>query len=208
MSGVVKQPQQSNVKKSAKVSKRNKRRNNRNRRMKTVKSSQRFQAGLTQTTRVKRKELLATGTLSGNSYIINHHIFDAASGPAWFKKMCNMYEKYKMHSVDIEVVFGGSKMTKGVYVLSYNTNYDQKADTVSESALLAQKGAKQVCAADQIARIHVNGSGLTGYSTTLPTTGINSYCFDAIIAGTPAETVTYTINIYYDATFYNPQISD
>lgn len=166
--------------------------------------------GATQATRVKRKEILATGTFTTDSNLnIKHHIFDAVNGPAWFKKMCDMYEKYKIHSVDLEVVFGGSKMSKGTYVLSYNTNYDQRNDvSLTQSAIMAQKGAKQVCAADQKASIHINGSGLTGYSTTLPTTGNNSYCFDAILAGVPVEDIPYTINVYYDATFYNPQIAD
>lgn len=169
-----------------------------------------FQDRFSQSIRVKRKEILGTGTFTTDTNLnIKHFIFDAANGPAWFKKMCDLYEKYKMHSVDLEVVFGGSRMTKGVYILSYNTNYDQRNDTsATESAIAAQKGAIQVPASSQIGRIHINGSGLTGYSTTLPTTGNNSYCFDAIIAGTPPEDVPFTINVIYDATFYNPQISD
>lgn len=165
---------------------------------------------LTQTTRVKRKEILGTGTFTeGSGFTIKHFVFDASNGPAWFKKMCNMYEKYKVHGIDLEVVFGGSKMSKGTFILSYNTNYDQRNDnTASASAIMAQKGAKQVCAADQVKRIHINASGLTGYSTTLPTTGVESYCFDAIIAGEPVEDIPFTINIYYDITFYVPQISD
>lgn len=185
---------------------RNRRRNTNLRKRGNVK----FNSGLTQNTRVKRKEILATGKFTtDNNLQIKHHIFDAANGPAWFKKMCDMYEKYKIHSVDLEVVFGGSKMSKGTYILSYNTNYAQRADvSQTQSAIMAQKGAKQVCAADQVATIHINGSGLTGYSTTLPTTGNESYCFDAILAGVPVEDIPYTINVYYDATFYNPQIAD
>lgn len=165
---------------------------------------------LAQNVRVRRKEILGSGSFTQDSNLsIKHHIFDAANGPAWFKKMCDLFEKYKMHSVDIEVVFGGSKMTKGVYILSYNTNYDQRNDnTATQSQLAAQKGAIQVPASNQIGRLHINGSGLTGYSTTLPTTGNQSYCFDAIIAGVPAEDVSYTINVIYDVTFYNPQLTD
>lgn len=194
---------------SGKISRRtrNRRRNNNNRnRPKQIA----YNSGLTQNTRVKRKEILATGTFTTDANLqIKHHIFDAANGPAWFKKMCDMYEKYRIHSIDLEVVFGGSKMSKGTYILSYNTNYAQRNDvTQTQSAIMAQKGAKQVCAADQVASIHINGSGLTGYSTTLPTTGNESYCFDAILAGVPVEDLPYTINVYYDATFYNPQIAD
>lgn len=194
---------------SGKISRRtrNRRRNNNNRNRPKPKT---YNSGLTQNTRVKRKEILATGTFTTDANLqIKHHVFDAANGPAWFKKMCDMYEKYRIHSVDLEVVFGGSKMSKGTYILSYNTNYAQRNDTTqTQSAIMAQKGAKQVCAADQVATIHINGSGLTGYSTTLPTTGNESYCFDAILAGVPVEDLPYTINVYYDATFYNPQIAD
>lgn len=186
------------------------RRTNRNNRNRVVRVNRPITENQSQLIRVKRKEILGTGAFTQDSNLnIQHFIFDAANGPAWFKKMCDLYEKYKMHSVDLEVVFGGSKMTKGVYILSYNTNYDQRNDnTATQSALAAQKGAIQVPAAQQVGRLHINGSGLTGYSTTLPTTGNNSYCFDAIIAGVPAEDVSFTINVYYDVTFYNPQVQD
>lgn len=194
----------------SKVNNKRTRPSNRRRQNNVVVRRVNYTQGLTQSTRVKRKEILGTGLFEqGSGFSIKHFIFDAANGPAWFKKMCNLYEKYKVHSIDLEIVFGGSKMTKGTYILSYNTNYDQRNDnTASASAIMAQKGAKQVCAADQICRIHLNGSGLTGYSTTLPTTGVNSYCFDAIIAGEPVENLSFTMNVYYDITFYVPQISD
>lgn len=162
--------------------------------------------GLSQSMRVTRSEVLGTGTFSVGSVLVEKRfIFDPLTGPPWFKAMCNLYEKYKVHGAKLKLVFGGSKMTKGVYVLSYNTNFSQINLSQSYERWLSQRGAKEITAANQTGVVNIAASGITGFGTVLPTSGAEGYAFDACVAGVPPEEVTFTLHVIYDVTFYNPQ---
>lgn len=185
---------------------RNNNRRNSNKRGNRNARKRRVNNGMSQTIRVSRSEVLATGKFTTATTLqVFKHSFDPINGPQWFKKMCGLYEKYKIHGIKLKIVFGGSKMTKGTYVLSYNTNKDQIGDAVTYDTLLSQAGAKEVAAASVNGTIKIKPSGLTGFSTTLPTSGISGYAFDAVIAGIPPEDVNYTLHVIYDITFINPQ---
>jgi hypothetical protein len=135
--------------------------------------------------------------------------FDVEEGPAWFKTMAGMYEKYKLVHAKVFLKFGGSKMTKGIYLLTYNSNLQGIDAVKSYEQLAAQKGSRQVTAANQSGVININGSSVTGYSTTLPTEGADpSYAFNVIIAGIPVEDVPYVVEIEYKVIFYNPTITE
>lgn len=165
------------------------------------------EVGQTQSVKFSKKEVWFTGSFAqGSSLVAVKKKFDTTDGPAWFKQMATMYEKYKIHGVNLYVKFGGSAMTKGIYVLTYNANESAYSATKTFEQLSCQKGSKLVPAARQSGALHINGSSLTGYSTSLPTEG-NTYCFDAILAGVPVEAVDYIIEVQYIVTFYNPTIS-
>lgn len=187
----------------------NKRKNNNNQSKKNNKgrrNRRRINNGMSQAIRVSRSEVLGTGSFTTSTTLqVKKHSFDPINGPQWFKKMCSLYEKYKIHGIKLRIVFGGSKMTKGTYVLSYNTNKDQVQDAVTYDTLMSQAGAKEVAAASVNGTIKIKASGITGFSTTLPTSGISGYAFDAIVAGVPPEDVNYTLHVIYDVTFINPQ---
>lgn len=191
----------------------NKKRNNRKNKKRQIRT-RRFRprgiAGQTQTFRLKKREVWSSSSFTSGTQLTTVNIaFDTTNGPNWFKTMAKQYEKYKLHWVNLYVRFGGSSMTKGLYVLTYNCNESKKADTTkSFEQLSCQKGSVIVPAAKQFGRLHINGSSLTGYSTTLPTEGTAAatYAFNAIIAGIPVEAVDYVIEVEYDVTFYNPTI--
>lgn len=163
-----------------------------------------------QIAKIKRKEIWFEGSFEESQALATvSHRFDVNAGPSWFKTMASMYEKYKLVHVRIWLKFGGSKMTKGLYLLTFNSNLSAIAAQKTYAQLAAQKGSKQIAAASQTGVIDINGSSLTGYSTTLPTEGADeSYAFNVIIAGTPIETVPYVVEIEYKVVFYNPTISD
>jgi hypothetical protein len=170
------------------------------------------QIGQTQSVKLCKREVWFSGTFTQgvNLQTVNKS-FDMTNGPAWFKKMAALYEKYKIHGVNLYVKFGGSMTTKGMYVLTYNSNESKKSDTTKTfQELCAQKGSLIITAAKQSGALHINGSSLTGYSTTLPTEGQDSetYCFNAVIAGIPPETVDFTVEIQYIVTFYNPTVGN
>lgn len=189
----------------------NNNRNNSNRKVSNKKGRRnarrrRVNNGLSQAIRVSRSEVFFTGKFTSSQTLqIYRKSFDPINGPQWFKKMCGLYEKYKIHGIKLKIVFGGSKLTKGTYVLSYNTNKDQAQDAVTYDVLMAQAGAKEIAAASVNGTIKIKPSGLTGFSTTLPTSGISGYAFDAVVAGVPPEDVNFTVHVIYDVTFINPQ---
>lgn len=197
------------VNNNSKKSKKNNRKSKK-RTMRTRRYRPRGIAGQTQTFRLKKREVWSSSSFTTGTQLTTVNIsFDTTNGPNWFKTMSKQYEKYKLHWVNLYVRFGGSSMTKGLYVLTYNCNESKKADTTkSFEQLSCQKGSVIVPAAKQFGRLHINGSSLTGYSTTLPTEGSASatYAFNAIIAGIPVEAVDYVIEVEYDVTFYNPTI--
>jgi len=166
--------------------------------------------GQTQSVKLTKREMWFSDTFTqGTSLVTIKKRFDCTNGPSWFKQMCLQYEKYKIHGVNIYLRFGGSAMTKGLYVLTYNSNFSAISGTKTFEQLCCQKGSKIMSAAKQYGSIHINGSSLTGYSTNLPTEGTDeSYCFNVIVAGTPAETVDFTVEVEYIVTFYNPTIAN
>lgn len=170
--------------------------------------------GQTQSVKLTKREMWFNGSftsaqVSAGALVTINKRFDCNDGPAWFKNMCGQYEKYKLHGVNLIVRFGGSAMTKGIYVLTYNANLAAINNSKTFEQLCCQKGSNLVTAAKQYGSLHINGSSLTGYSTSLPTEGTNeSYCFNAILAGVPAEVVDYTVEVEYIVTFYNPTISN
>lgn len=190
--------------------------NNKNKRNRTRSRMRRRRRGgsyfnfSSQIAKIKRKEIWFEGSFEENQALATvSHRFDVNAGPSWFKTMASMYEKYKLVHVRIWLKFGGSKMTKGLYLLTFNSNLSAIATQKTYAQLAAQKGSKQIAAASQTGVIDINGSSLTGYSTTLPTEGADeSYAFNVIIAGTPIETVPYVVEIEYKVIFYNPTISD
>lgn len=203
--GAAKIARKNNNKKSRKNSKKVYNRKSRTRRFRP-----RGIAGQTQSFRLKKREVWSASNFTiGNQLSTVNISFDTTNGPNWFKTMSKQYEKYKLHWVNLYVRFGGSSMTKGLYVLTYNCNESKKADTTKTfEQLSCQKGSVIVPAAKQFGKLHINGSSLTGYSTTLPTEGTAAatYAFNAIIAGVPVEAVDYVIEVEYDVTFYNPTI--
>lgn len=170
------------------------------------------QIGQTQSVRMVKREVWFSGAFTQSVNLSTKtKSFDMTTGPAWFKKMAALYEKYKIHYVNLYVKFGGSMTTKGMYVLTYNANESKKTDTTKTfQELCAQKGSSIIPAAKQAGSIHINGSSLTGFSTTLPTEGSDTetYCFNAILAGIPPEDVDFTIEIEYNVTFYNPTVGN
>lgn len=193
-------------------------RRRRNRRRRTRRSNRNFtrrligQIGQTQSVKICKRELWFTDTFQqGGGLVTKNMSFNTTDGPAWFKAMSKLYEKYKIHGVNLYIKFGGSMTTKGMYVLTYNSNVEKRTDnTKSFAELQNQKGAALITAARQTGAIHINGSSLTGYSTTLPTEGdaASTYCFNAVVAGVPPETVDFAVEIQYIVTFYNPTISN
>lgn len=170
------------------------------------------QIGQSQSVKLIKREVWFSGTFTQASTLTTiNHSFDMVNGPSWFKKMAALYEKFKIHGVNLYIKFGGSMTTKGMYVLTYNSNETKKND-VSKTfqELCAQKGSLIIPAARQSGSIHINGSSLTGYSTTLPTEGSASdtYSFNAVVAGVPPENVDFTIEIQYIVTFYNPTVGN
>lgn len=170
------------------------------------------QVGQTQSIKMTKREVWFSGQFTqSNSLTTINKVFDMTTGPSWFRKMAALYEKYKIHGVNLYIKFGGSMTTKGMYVLTYNANETKKNDTTKTfQELCAQKGSLIIPAAKQSGVIHINGSSLTGYSTTLPTEGssTDTYCFNAIVAGTPPEDVDFTVEIQYIVTFYNPTVGN
>jgi len=192
-----------------------KKKNNRRNNYKKVRNTTKTligQIGQTQSVKITKREVWFNGTFTqSNSLTTINKVFDMVNGPSWFKKMAALYEKYKIHGVNLYVKFGGSMTTKGMYVLTYNSNETKKSDTTKTfQELCAQKGSLIIPAAQQTGSIHINGSSLTGYSTTLPTEGTatDTYCFNAIIAGVPPEDVDFTVEIQYIVTFYNPTVGN
>lgn len=203
----IKQPsnkQNNNKKRGSNKTRRNNRRRYRNRRRWSKVDT------TMQTARIVRRELWFQDSFTESDQMqIKKVRFDINDGPAWFKKIASMYEKYKLTNVKLTVRFSGSKMTKGMYLLTFNSNLSAINVEKDYSALAAQRGSKQVAAADQIGTININGSSLTGYSTTLPCEGADdSYAFNVILAGVPVESVSYSVEIEYKAVFYNPTISN
>jgi len=167
------------------------------------------EVGQTQTFKCTKREVWFTGSFAaGNQLTAVKKKFDITTGPAWFKQMAMTYEKYKLHGVNLYVKFGGSAMTKGIYVLTYNANESAFGENKTFEQYCCQKGSQLVPAARQSGSIHINGSSLTGYSTTLPTEGTGTYSFNAILAGVPVEAVDYIVEVQYVVTFYNPTIRE
>lgn len=189
-------------------------RNNRRRRRTNKNFTRRLigQIGQTQSVKLVKREVWFSGTFQQSSTLATvNKSFDMVTGPSWFRKMAALYEKFKIHGVNLYIKFGGSMTTKGMYVLTYNANETKKNDTSKTfQELCAQKGSLIIPAARQSGSIHINGSSLTGYSTTLPTEGSASdtYSFNAVIAGIPPENVDYTVEIQYIVTFYNPTVGN
>lgn len=199
-----------NNNKAGKAKRNNNRRNRRRRFRKSNINSTRTlvgDVGQTQSVKFSKREVWFTGSFAQDNALNTKKVkFDMTTGPAWFKQMGTMYEKYKVHGVNLYVKFGGSAMTKGIYVLTYNANESAYGTNKTFEQLSCQKGSKLIPASRQSGALHINGSSLTGYSTSLPTEG-NTYCFDAILAGIPVEAVDYVVEVQYVVTFYNPTIS-
>lgn len=165
------------------------------------------EVGQSQSVKFSKREVWFSHSFAqGNALATKKVKFDTTTGPAWFKQMAAMYEKFKIHGVNLYIKFGGSAMTKGIYVLTYNANESAYATNKTFEQLSCQKGSKLIPAARQSGALHINGSSLTGYSTSLPTEG-NNYCFDAIVAGIPVEAVDFVVEVQYVVTFYNPTIN-
>lgn len=165
------------------------------------------EVGQSQSVKFSKREVWFSHSFAQGTALATKKVkFDTTTGPAWFKQMAAMYEKFKIHGVNLYIKFGGSAMTKGIYVLTYNANESAYGTNKSFEQLSCQKGSKLIPAARQSGALHINGSSLTGYSTSLPTEG-NNYCFDAIVAGIPVEAVDFVVEVQYVVTFYNPTIS-
>lgn len=161
--------------------------------------------------RVSRQELWFTGTLTqGDNVIHNKKVFDVTTGPAWFKTWSTLFEKFAVRYVAVKVKFGGSAMTKGSYLMTYNTNYDDRNTNANYDKAAAQSRAKVIRVAGGGGRIVIDKRGLTGYKTTLSTKpGQDSYVFDFDLMGNSVpETVDFQVYLDYTVSFYTPQLSE
>jgi hypothetical protein len=159
--------------------------------------------------RVTRRELWFSGELTqSNNVIHNKKTFDVTDGPVWFKRWSTMFEKFAVRFVAVEVEFGGSNMTKGAYLMTYNTNYGDKDLEPQYDNAAAQNRAKVVRVADGKGRVVIDKRGLTGYKTTLSTkAGEGSYVFDFDLMGSSVpETVDFRVYLDYTVSFYMPQL--
>jgi hypothetical protein len=161
--------------------------------------------------RVSRKELWFSGKLTQSDNVIhNKKVFDVTTGPAWFKTWSTLFEKFAVRYIGVIVKFGGSAMTKGSYLMTYNTNYDDRTTNVDYDKAAAQSRAKVIRVASGGGKIVIDKRGLTGYKTTLSTKpGQASYVFDFDLMGTSVpETVDFTVYLDYTVSFYTPQLSE
>lgn len=183
---------------SNKLSRNRKRRNNLSRRINS------------QSVRFRRTEVWQQDNFAqSNDMQVKNYVWNLAGAAPWFKAMATMYEKVKYNNMQFRIIFGGSAMTKGTYVLSYNTNEVDALNPNNDfKQLSAQKGARVIRASRGNAFIRVDRTGLTGYSTTLPNTAEGSYLCNVIIGGIPVESVDFSLIVTYDVTFYNPQHSN
>lgn len=133
--------------------------------------------------------------------------FDTLTGPAWFKKISELYEMYQLHFVRIKVVSTAASTTSGGWVAAYNTNYAERAATRTAELIAAQHGS---CSNN----IHSNGvvtipaGALKGFSTNTPLRSDNNgWLFNFEVATTGVSTAcSLKIIIEYNVTFRNPQL--
>lgn len=203
------QPKKNNNQGTKQRNKRSKKNRRTRRRMRSRRGMSYFNFS-SQTARIMRREVWFQDAFTQNEQLqVVKRRFDVDQGPAWFKTMAGMYEKYKLVHARIFLKFGGSKMTKGIYLLTYNSNLAGINIDKTYEQLAAQKGSRQITAANQSGVININGSSVTGYSTTLATEGADpSYAFNVIIAGIPVEDVPYVVEVEYKVIFYNPTITE
>lgn len=161
---------------------------------------------LTNTT-VRHRELwhefsFQTGQ-TGNAVKLN---FDSNSYPKWFDKIRKLYEMYQLHYIRIYTASSAATTTDGTYVLSYNTNYNQK-DAVRTSADLAgQQNAKQGHVYKQL-DVVIPASSLKNFRTNTPCEGTDSWSFNVEMAmsGNSSD-LTIPLWIEYTVTLRNPQV--
>lgn len=133
--------------------------------------------------------------------------FDPTTGPAWFKKMCTMYEKVQVHQVQIVYVPGDPATASGNYCLSYNTNYSQKSDTRTIDLLAAQKNART----SHISRasiVTIPGGAMPHFRTNAACTGNTeeAYHFNVEIMRNGNFAMHGILRVRYSVTFRNPQL--
>lgn len=160
--------------------------------------------------RFKRTELWQSDVFTESSnFTVKNYVWNAANATPWFKAITKMYEKIKYNGISFKILFTGSSMTKGAYYISYNTNEADYATLPNDSkTMLAQKGSKIVRASANGVTMKIDKTGLTGFSTTLPTTTEGSYLCNVMVGGTCPEDVDFCILVTYDITLFTPQSVD
>lgn len=132
--------------------------------------------------------------------------FDITNGPAWFKKMAALYEKYQLHHVELEFVSGMPSTASGNYVLSYNTNYGQKSDSRTMASCAAQKNAK-ISHVSKNCKVIIPGGALPKFRTNASCSdAVDSWQFNVEIMRTGTVALSGLVKIRYFLTFRNPSI--
>lgn len=155
--------------------------------------------------RINRRELwgvLTVSTTDGYQKLS----FDSTTGPAWFKKIAELYEYYQVHHVTIEVVPNAATTNSGNYTAAYNTQASQKSDARTASQIAAQFGSTTRTIYRK-GSIVIPASALKNFRTNTPTQGTDSWSFDFEMYTTGVSSAcAVSLFITYDVTFSNPQI--
>lgn len=135
--------------------------------------------------------------------------FDPLTGPAWFKKLCNLYEMYQIHWIKLYFETGMPTTATGNYVLSYNTNLQQISDARTFAQCSAQKNA-MIKHVSRDAVVMIPGGALPHFRTNAvcnaSSVSLDSWNFNVELMRNYAGNFYGAIRVEYSITFRNPQI--
>lgn len=183
-----------------------KRNSNKTRRQRNSRRNRNSQQLLTNTT-VRHKELWHEFTFSqGETGTAVKLDFDSNNFPKWFDKIRKLYEMYQLHYIRIYTASSAATTTDGTYVLSYNTNYNQKGAVRTSADLAGQQNAKQGHVYKQL-EVVIPASSLKNFRTNTPCDGTDSWSFNVEMAMSGnSSALTIPLWIEYTVTLRNPQV--